>query len=195
MGRFKAEREGVPGSTLIGTHSRRTHGRRHKKGDRHHGYGHPGVQRREGQHDGLSATFTVRSRARSRDFGRWDSNISAGRRGGRALFRGPLAHSTGQACEVPRCRGQIRFPAPFAHKRHASEGRPPTPSSPDSRESGREPDTRKDPNLTTFPSAGRKFPTLEKASRPQRDRIQRAFTIWGERRKLHYNFGAGFPTG
>lgn len=181
----------VPGSTPAGSTLSRTHGRRHKKGDRHHGYGRPGVQRREGQHDGLSATFTLRSRAKPRDFGRWDSPISAGSGGWNDVTGGHLARPASPAPRPPKYRGQIRFPAPSAHKRHASEGRPPTPRSPGSRESGREHDPPKDPNLTTFPSAGRKFPTLEKASRPQRDRIQRAFTIWGERRKLHYNFHAG----
>ena len=182
---------GVPGSTPAGTHSWRTHGRRQKQGHTQQSHGQPAVHRWEGQGDTVSATFTLRSRAKSRDFGRWDSPISAGRRGENDVTGGHLARPASQVCEAPRCRGQIRFPAPSAHKRHASEGRPPPPRPAGSAPSGPGHDPPKDPNLTTFPSAGRKFPTLEKASRPQRDRIQRAFTIWGERRKLHYNFHAG----
>lgn len=92
-------------------------------------------------------------------------------------------------------RGQIRFSALFAARMLPPGCRPPAPHPAGSAPSGPGRDTPKEPNLTALPAQGRKFPTLENASRPQADRIQRAFPIWGEERKLHYILGAAFQAG
>ena len=149
------------------------------------------MQRVRVQGDSLSATVTVHSRTKSRISGRWGSTPAAGRGGGNDVTGGTLAHSTHPVCRTSECRGQIRFSAPFAARTRPSSLRPPTPPATAASKLRGEHDTPKDPNLTALPAQPRKFTTLKKASRPQRARIQRAFPIWGEERKLHYNFHAG----